>query len=63
MGNTKLRSEKNSLQVRSGEIHSDFQIQVAGLLVSTKYPFMGAAPDDSVMFLLWDWLVGSKVPL
>ena len=30
------------------KIHSDFQIHAAGLLVSTKYPFMGATPDGIV---------------
>ena len=28
--------------------HTDFKIHTAGLLVSTKYPFLGATPDSIV---------------
>ena len=42
------RQCKARLQGRNGKNHVDFEILPAGLLVSTKYPFLGATPDGLV---------------
>ena len=48
MGKTKWRQCKARLQGRNGKNHVNFEILPAGLLVSTKYPFLGATPDGLV---------------
>ena len=45
------QSEENARQDYKMEMeknHVDFEVQKAGLLISTKYPFLGATPDGIV---------------
>ena len=48
MGTQNEDQAKIDYKLEMEKIHSDFQIHAAGLLVSTKYPFMGATPDGIV---------------